>query len=228
MLDESLNLDLPACQPAGCRGQAGDVSQRRPAMGRSSKKEAARTRTRIVEAASELFRTAGVDQVSVADLMGSLGMTTGGFYKHFASKEALVAEAIGLAFEQSASAWRQLAQHEDGKTPARCCGSLVAHYLRPNPKGRCPMIAFAAHAASGNADAEARQVYRQGSETLLDRFIETAARATAGGAASAVERNAMLLFAAMIGARMMQEAAGDTAWADMLRDVVLDAATTAA
>jgi TetR/AcrR family transcriptional repressor of nem operon len=69
---------------------------------RRSREEAALTRRRIVEAASRLFRARGIDAVSVADVMGSLGLTVGGFYRHFESKEALLAEAIASASEQSA------------------------------------------------------------------------------------------------------------------------------
>jgi len=68
---------------------------------RRSREEAALTRRRIVEAASRLFRARGIDAVSVADVMGSLGLTVGGFYRHFDSKEALVIEAIETASAQS-------------------------------------------------------------------------------------------------------------------------------
>ena len=59
-------------------------------MGRSSAEQALRNRARIVEGASRLFRERGVEAVSVADIMAAVEMTVGGFYKHFASKEALV------------------------------------------------------------------------------------------------------------------------------------------
>jgi TetR/AcrR family transcriptional repressor of nem operon len=68
---------------------------------RRSREEAAITRRRIVEAASRLFRARGIDAVSVADVMGSLRLTVGGFYRHFDSKEALVAEAIESFSEHS-------------------------------------------------------------------------------------------------------------------------------
>ncbi|MEU2776392.1 helix-turn-helix domain-containing protein [Streptomyces sp. NPDC007162] len=55
-------------------------------------------RRRAVAAASQLFRERGVNGISVADLMKSIGLTTGGFYKQFPSKEALIAEAAQAAF----------------------------------------------------------------------------------------------------------------------------------
>src|SRR5438477_9293146 len=65
---------------------------------RRSREETARTRTAAVEAASRLFRERGIDATSVNDVMAELGMTGGGFYRHFESKEALAVEACGEAY----------------------------------------------------------------------------------------------------------------------------------
>ncbi|MFI5890264.1 TetR/AcrR family transcriptional regulator [Actinoplanes sp. NPDC051513] len=67
-------------------------------MGRVSQAQAQENRKRIIETAARLFRERGVAGVSVADVMAEVGLTHGGFYKQFASKEALVAEAVGQAF----------------------------------------------------------------------------------------------------------------------------------
>lgn len=191
-------------------------------MGRSSKVEAARTRARIVETASNLFRASGVDQIAVADIMGALGMTTGAFYRHFPSKGALAAEAVSLAFEQSTAAWQVAAARDKEKPPTRGAARLVKHYLRQNPDSRCPMIAFAAYAASVASDEASRDIYRQKAEALLERFIGPVK--TKKRPPSAAERKAMVLFAAMIGTRMLKEAAGDVAWTGGLREAVLEAA----
>ncbi|MGW0472354.1 TetR/AcrR family transcriptional regulator [Streptomyces coeruleorubidus] len=66
-----------------------------------SQAQALENRRRAVAAASRLFRERGVNGVSVADLMKSIGLTTGGFYKQFSSKEALIAEAAQAAFRGS-------------------------------------------------------------------------------------------------------------------------------
>ena len=68
---------------------------------RHSREETARTRTAAVQAASRLFRERGIDAASVNDVMAELGMTGGGFYRHFESKEALAAEACAEAFAKS-------------------------------------------------------------------------------------------------------------------------------
>lgn len=196
-------------------------------MGRSSKEEAARTRARIVETACKLFRDTGVDQISVADVMGALRLTTGGFYKHFDSKEALVAEAVALAFEQSTSAW-QAATNGESEEPPTQRARLVTFYLRPNPQRRCPMIAFAALAGSADAGEASRETYLQRTEALLESFVGPVRTKKAARQPSAAERHAMVLFAAMIGARVLKEGAGDAAWVNKIRDAVLDAATEAA
>lgn len=186
-------------------------------MGRSSKNEAVRTRVRIVEKAAELFRSSGIDQVSLGDVMAALGMTKGGFYKHFSSKEALVAEAVELAFEQSFLAWEAVGGGDD---PAQERAALVDYYLRRNPQRRCPMIAFSAHGAAPAGEGM-RKHYGQGSTALLERF----ARKKEGEAPlPSPESDPMVLFTAMIGARVLMEATGDAGWTLALRQAVLNAA----
>src|SRR5947209_13686710 len=68
---------------------------------RVTKDKAAENRARVVREAARLFRDRGVDGVGVADVMKQAGLTHGGFYNHFASKESLAAEAITLAFDQA-------------------------------------------------------------------------------------------------------------------------------
>ena len=63
---------------------------------RNSREATAASRERIVAVAAKLFRERGIAAVGVAELMEAAGMTHGGFYKHFESKDALIAEACGL------------------------------------------------------------------------------------------------------------------------------------
>ncbi|MER3484438.1 MAG: TetR family transcriptional regulator, partial [Meiothermus sp.] len=66
-----------------------------------SKEHKAEVRVRILEQASQTFRKRGLDGVSVPELMGQVGLTHGGFYAHFDSKEALYSEAFLRALEES-------------------------------------------------------------------------------------------------------------------------------
>jgi TetR/AcrR family transcriptional repressor of nem operon len=65
-----------------------------------TKEQAVHNRERILAAAERLFREKGVDAVGLAELMKEAGFTQGGFYNHFASKEALVSEVVGKAMEE--------------------------------------------------------------------------------------------------------------------------------
>jgi TetR/AcrR family transcriptional repressor of nem operon len=87
-------------------------------MGRVSQAQAAQNRERIVGTAARLFRERGIAGVSVADVMAEAGLTHGGFYKHFASKDALVAEAVALAFAQQAAHLTATAGPPDLTLPA--------------------------------------------------------------------------------------------------------------
>src|SRR5260221_13930201 len=64
-----------------------------------SKQETAETRKRIVETAATQFRRNGIDGTGLADLMGAAGLTHGGFYRHFYSKDHLVAESCATAVD---------------------------------------------------------------------------------------------------------------------------------
>ena len=68
------------------------------------------TRSRIVEEASYGLRQAGADGMSVADLMKLVGLTHGGFYSHFESREALVIEAFASAMDRTISHWLQASE----------------------------------------------------------------------------------------------------------------------
>lgn len=194
-------------------------------MGRSTQEEAARNRERIVEAASRLFRSRGVEEVSIADVMGAAGMTVGGFYRHFASKQALVEEALALAFQQSAASWRAACRRNAsgvGSVPQ----ALVVRYLKDRPADRtCPMLAFAPHVAGDGAGTNAAALYGESVEALFTQFSGQAQ----GGEAEKHpvgedRRKAMLLFAAMVGAGLLSRAAGDTPWVRELQEAVCRAA----
>src|SRR5258708_25874900 len=66
---------------------------------RHSKTEKENTHKRIVTVAAKKFREEGLTGIGIADLMKEAGLTVGGFYKHFKSRDALVAEAVGSALE---------------------------------------------------------------------------------------------------------------------------------
>jgi TetR/AcrR family transcriptional regulator, transcriptional repressor for nem operon len=95
---------------------------------RTASERKADTRDRILEAAGALFRSQGIDAVGVDAIMHQAGLTHGGFYSHFASKEALVAEVSAASLARSAARWEQISQDADG---AAALARIVGAYLDP-------------------------------------------------------------------------------------------------
>ncbi|WP_327360633.1 MULTISPECIES: TetR/AcrR family transcriptional regulator [unclassified Streptomyces] len=133
-------------------------------MGRVTQAQAEENRRRVVETASRLFREQGT-QVSVADLMKASGLTHGGFYKQFASKEALIDEATAHAFDELTRLRNDgLEQHAGQREAAQ--QALIDTYLsiehRDSAADGCPAAALATDIAREPGDREARRVYTEG------------------------------------------------------------------
>ncbi|MGW1619166.1 TetR/AcrR family transcriptional regulator [Streptomyces sp. NPDC002172] len=134
-------------------------------MGRVSQAQAQENRQRVVATASRMFREKGTS-VSVADLMKAAGLTHGGFYKQFASKEDLVDEAIAHAFAEQAahSAMAFEEDTEDTGEHEAARRTLIEDYLsvwhRDHPAEGCPVSGFAADLGrEPEQAARAQQVY---------------------------------------------------------------------
>ncbi|MFJ2090214.1 TetR/AcrR family transcriptional regulator [Streptomyces sp. NPDC087901] len=133
-------------------------------MGRVSQAQAEENRRRVVETASRLFREQGT-HTSVADLMKASGLTHGGFYKQFASKEALIDEATAQAFDELARHHKDgIEQHAGQRDAAQ--RALIDTYLsaehRDGAAQGCPVAALATDMAREHGDGEARRVYTEG------------------------------------------------------------------
>ncbi|MFF4244826.1 TetR/AcrR family transcriptional regulator [Streptomyces sp. NPDC001822] len=133
-------------------------------MGRVSQAQAEENRRRVVETASRLFREHGT-QVSVADLMKASGLTHGGFYKQFVSKEALINEATAHAFNEFTRIQQDTVEQQAGKRDA-AQRALIDNYLsvehRDNPAEGCPVAALAIDMAREPEDREAGRVFTEG------------------------------------------------------------------
>src|SRR5271167_4370164 len=96
---------------------------------RITKEQAAENRARVVDAATELFREKGFDAVGVAELMRAAGMTHGGFYNHFESKEALEAAACEGVFAKSVAKLESVAQTPDEEERRRAFEDYRTRYV---------------------------------------------------------------------------------------------------
>lgn len=133
---------------------------------RKSREAAAKTRERIVAGASAMFRERGLGNVSVAELMSRAGLTHGGFYAHFASRDELVAEAVRFALLQSAHRI-YLSALKTGDTPGY--SELIKRYLttdhRDHPDSGCVLASLGAEI--GRDNNEAREVFSEGFDELV-------------------------------------------------------------
>ncbi|MFE6823398.1 TetR/AcrR family transcriptional regulator [Streptomyces sp. NPDC057690] len=133
-------------------------------MGRVSQAQARENRERVVRTASRLFREQGT-HISVADLMKASGLTHGGFYKQFASKDALIDEATAHAFGELAQR-REAALEQGTGQRAAAQRALIDAYLsvehRDNPAEGCPTAALAHDMAREPGAEGAHRVYTEG------------------------------------------------------------------
>ncbi|SOZ63269.1 putative transcriptional regulator, TetR family [Cupriavidus taiwanensis] len=147
-------------------------------MARASREQTDKNREAIEQASSRLFRERGLNGVSVAELMAGAGLTHGGFYGHFASKDALAAQACKRAFEESTARWERRLARAGGDRKAMLA-NLVEPYLTPahcaNPGVGCAAAALAVDVAREPAGKPVRQVYAQGLRTLIDDMAQTVA-----------------------------------------------------
>jgi TetR/AcrR family transcriptional repressor of nem operon len=189
-----------------------------------SKEQVALNRARIVDTAARLFRQKGYDGIGVADLMKSAGLTHGGFYGHFASKEDLLAEATAHALTRSVQRWQQKAA---AASPAEALANIADHYLsvthRDQPEHGCAVTALGPDVARlGPAVRSALTAGAAGQIAVLEQCLangaadtdtdtDAAAEAEAEAEAAEVRRQALATYAAMVGAMVLARAVDDNA-----------------
>jgi TetR/AcrR family transcriptional repressor of nem operon len=187
-------------------------------MSRVSKTQTDKNRATIELVASQLFRQHGLNGISVADLMGAAGLTHGGFYGHFASKDVLAAIACEQAFAQSAARW----QHEiSAATPPTAFAAVAAGYLtnahRDDPGHGCAMTALATDVARESADKPVHAAYIAGVKRLLAQLVEALPEPAHNDARA---EQAMMQLALLVGSMILARAT----IGDPLSDAFLTAA----
>jgi TetR/AcrR family transcriptional regulator, transcriptional repressor for nem operon len=162
---------------------------------RKSKQEAAATRERIVATAAAEFRRNGIGATGLSDLMAAAGLTHGGFYRHFASKNQLTAEACAEAV-QSVAEMFEGALSRPGK--GNGLQAVAARYLsarhRGAPANGCPFAALGSELA--RADTATRAAATEG----LLGIVDILASGYAGMRPDAAKRRAFVALSTMVGA----------------------------
>jgi TetR/AcrR family transcriptional repressor of nem operon len=181
-------------------------------MPRVSRAQAERNDVAIRRAAAALLREQGL-QVSVAQIMGAAGLTPGGFYGHFGSKDELLASGCAAAFAESAQRWERRAAAAKEAGPA----ALIDAYLDaegPVTTG-CPIASLATDVAREPAELPVRDAFTAGLERLLGIL---AARQT--GPADTRRGRALLQLSAMVGAVTLARATRGSALSQELLEGV--------
>jgi TetR/AcrR family transcriptional regulator, transcriptional repressor for nem operon len=180
-----------------------------------SRERAAENRRAIVAAAAQLFRERGVDAVGLSELMKQAGFTQGGFYNHFESKAALVAEVLASAMADGAAA---LAKHtrapvdESATALRRYIGWYLSQAHRDDIDRGCPVAGFAGDAPRLGAGAQSHFAGGLDDQiTILAGLIaENGPFATSGERRTLRER-AISLHCEMVGALVLSRSVAQAA-----------------
>jgi TetR/AcrR family transcriptional regulator, transcriptional repressor for nem operon len=169
---------------------------------RVTREQAAVSRDRIVEAAGSLFREHGFEGIGVADIVKSAGLTHGGFYGHFASKEDLAAEACARARPDPWASWPDA-------PPERRLEGIVRSYLTPRHRdNRAHGCLFAA--VGSDIARQPGSVRRAFTERFRSR-IDVLRRLVPARSAAARRKKALATKAGLVGALMLSRAVDDPA-----------------
>lgn len=157
---------------------------------RKSRQEAARTRARIIEAAAQEFRRSGIARTGLADLMAAAGLTHGGFYRHFESKDQLVEEACASALDSSARTAAVALSHG--------FKAFVANYLSTDH--RDDQSEGCALAALGSELVRADEATRKAATEGLLKLVDFIAEQFEGVRADVAKRRALVALSTLVGA----------------------------
>ncbi|GLS38471.1 TetR family transcriptional regulator [Mesorhizobium tianshanense] len=182
---------------------------------RVSRSQAAENRETVINVASRLFRERGFDGIGLKDLMKGAGLTQGAFYKQFASKEDLAAQASRRAMESATLRWSAATAAK----PEDPLGAVIAFYLSMDHRGErmdgCPIVALGSDAARQGVDVKAPF------EAGIKEHLEILGRFIAETNGEESDGKAMAILSTMVGALTLSRVVNDPD----LAQAFLDAAT---
>jgi TetR/AcrR family transcriptional repressor of nem operon len=182
-----------------------------------TREQAAQNRDRVLDVAARLFRERGFDGIGVADLMKSAGLTHGGFYGQFGSKEALMSEACSRSFDSAMHLWTTVGEQANGSPLAAVIQGYLSKQHRDNPGAGCVIASLGAEATRHGSSL--RRTVTGGVRAMLDLFTSFAP----GRTKAAKRERAVVAYASMLGALILARAVDDEA----LSDEILQAVVTA-
>jgi len=183
---------------------------------RVSRKQADKNRENVIEVASRLFRERGFEGIGVADLMKEAGLTHGGFYGQFKSKEDLKVQASRRALSRN----REALTEAVAKTPEDKLAALARYYLSDVHRDRrgegCALAALGADAPRSSSELQA--AFRDG----LEGYLELLDGLVPGSSGEARRRKSIATLSAMVGALVLARAVGDDPLSQEILSAVAD------
>jgi TetR/AcrR family transcriptional regulator, transcriptional repressor for nem operon len=179
-----------------------------------SKQKVAEHREQIIAAAAKLFREKGFDGVSVADLMKEVGLTHGGFYGHFSSKEELIGLALQEAFRETANMWENVIEDASDKPLEALAKFYLSSRHHAHPETGCLF------AALGN---ELARQPRSVKETVMKEqlaVLDVITRVVSGRTKAARRKQAIVVLAALIGGMVLARSVSDAALSEEILKTV--------
>lgn len=174
---------------------------------RVSRVRAEENRQAVLNEASRLFRQHGFDGIGLKDLMASAGLTQGAFYKQFASKDDLAAQASGRAIERARRTWSAAA----AARPDDPMAAVVAFYLSMDHRAErmdgCPIVALGSDVARQGVDVKAS--FEAGIRDYLEMVCAWMGGADGEEDAGASRPKVMAMLATMVGAMVLARAVYD-------------------
>ena len=178
---------------------------------RVSKEKAAQNRERILTSAARLFREHGIGETGVDAITADAGLTHGGLYSQFGSKEAIAAEAIRFALARGKRVWQRALERNPGR---RALPAIVDGYLsrahRDAPGTGCVV------AALGTDIARQPRRVRQAFTREIKDDLEFLSRLMPSGDRSRSYEDAIVAFASMAGALILARAVSDETLSDLI------------
>lgn len=171
---------------------------------------------RIVEVAARAIRRSGYDGTGVADIMKEAGLTHGGFYAHFASRDALLAEAGSKALADSAALASSVVA---SAPPGQGLQAMMQAYLSPEHLSAietgCPLTALGSEMPRQSAEV------RHAVTAHIKEMVDLIARQLPDWGQPKAHEQAMALLCALIGTTMIARAVDDSALSEALRSATL-------
>jgi TetR/AcrR family transcriptional repressor of nem operon len=180
-------------------------------MGHSQAEKAA-TRERVLRIASRKIRAEGVTRPGVAELMKEAGLTHGGFYKHFDSRDDLIIQAAATALAEGSAKMERAARKNEQDARAGLVDAYLAKQHRDAPATGCALVPLGA--AAGRGDQHFKEAYEKQVRTYLELI------AGLDDNAEDARAEAMLTLSALVGAVLMSRAVADKDFSDELLKTV--------